>query len=126
MGVEMPLILVVDDSADARRVLSRLLSRIAGYETATAASGREALALIEEQRPDLVLLDISMPEMDGLEVLRRLRDQSETQTLPVAMVTALGDPATRARAISLGATDYFVKGTYDVEDLLKRLRVYLN
>lgn len=99
---------------------------MAGYQTATAASGREALEFIDEHLPDLVLLDISMPEMDGLEVLRRLRGKSATQRLPVAMVTALADPVTRARAISLGATDYFVKGSYDVEELLTRLKMYLN
>lgn len=99
---------------------------MAGYQTATAASGREALEFVSEHQPDLILLDISMPEMDGLEVLRRLRHKPDTQQIPVAMVTALADPATRAQAISLGATDYFVKGSYDVQELLNRLKTHLN
>src|SRR4029450_2848250 len=93
-------ILVVDDTAHNVKMLVDLLSA-KGYETVTAPSGQEGLDQVEAERPDLVLLDVMMPGMDGYEVCRRIRANPEHAMLPVVMVTAL-DPAHRSAERRVG------------------------
>jgi CheY-like chemotaxis protein len=112
-----PTILVVDDVDDARDLTARLFRR-AGYRCVTADGGEAALAAVDAEAPHLVLLDLTMPDMDGLEVLRRLRAEPRHRGLPVVLFTAVGDPRTVAEARRLGAADYLVKGTVGVADLL--------
>ena len=112
-----PTVLVVDDVDDARDLVSRLLER-AGYVAVTAEDGEAALVAIDAANPDLVLLDLTMPGLDGLEVLRRLREDPRHRALPVVMYTAVGDLRTVAEARRLGAADYLVKGTVGVADLI--------
>ena len=117
----MPLILVVDDAPDACRLLARVL-RIAGHEALTAEDGREALAIVKTRKPDLVILDIGMPEMDGLQVLEAMpRKAGDGPEPPVIMLTAFSDAPRRERARELGASDYFVKGNFDASRLLERI-----
>jgi CheY-like chemotaxis protein len=119
------IILIVDDVADARDMLARLL-RLDGHDARTAEDGEAALAAVESDPPDLVLLDLTMPDMDGLEVLRRLRDRpGGGRSVPVVMFSAVPDPRLADEARRLGAVDYVVKGSVDACGLLDRLARHL-
>ncbi len=100
-----PRILVVDDEPQVREVLKLYLSR-EGFRISTATDGQAALEAFETQAPDLVLLDLMLPHVDGLEVFRRLRSQ---HTTPIIMLTAKGDELDRVLGLELGADDYIVK-----------------
>jgi signal transduction histidine kinase len=102
------LLLVVDDDANNRDVLSRRLER-QGHQTVTAANGKDALALLAGQGFDLVLLDLMMPEMDGFEVLRRIKADPSLAKTPVVMISALSEIENVARCIEMGAEDYLPK-----------------
>lgn len=101
-------VLVVDDIAENRDVLSRYLRRM-GHQTRAASGGREALEAVAEQAPDVVLLDVMMPEMDGFEVLKRLKADPATRDVPVLMVSALDQLETVVACIQAGAEDYLPK-----------------
>ena len=114
-----PLVLVVDDLAPNVRLLEAVLSP-KGFRVATASSGAEALDVLGKEHPDLVLLDIVMPGMDGYEVCRRIREDPGTAFLPVIMITASGEEE-KIRAIESGADD-FVNKPFDQAELLARVR----
>ena len=99
-------VLVVDDEPTIAEVVSRYLER-AGYETATAGDGLEALRIAGERRPDLVVLDLMLPELDGLEVLKRLRE--DERATAVILLTAKGEESDRVVGLRRGADDYIVK-----------------
>ena len=120
-----PTVLVVDDVDDARDIMARML-RFDGYTPVTAEDGEAALAAVEAERPALVLLDLTMPDMDGLEVLRRLRADARHRDLPVVMFSAIHDPALVAEARQLGAADYIVKGRLGMAELLARVADHLS
>lgn len=112
-------ILVVDDKPENVRLLDAVLSP-RGYTVDTAGSGAEALERLAAQPPDLVLLDVVMPEIDGYEVCRRIRATPRTEALPVIMITASGRDEKR-RALDAGADDFVMK-PFDQEELLARVR----
>jgi two-component system response regulator MprA len=114
-------ILVVDDDASIRRMLERTLSA-EGYEVRSAADGGAALAAIERAAPDLVVLDVAMPGMDGLVVSRRLR--AKGLALPVLLLTARDAVEDRVAGLDAGADDYLVK-PFATDELLARLRSLL-
>ncbi|MFN7990163.1 MAG: response regulator [Thermoanaerobaculia bacterium] len=116
-------VLVVDDNEANRDLLSRRLVS-AGYAVAVASSGPEALAALSEGRFDAVLLDVMMPEMDGLEVLRRIRARFGVSELPVVMASALGESRDLVEALRLGANDYVTK-PLDMPIVLARLGTQL-
>src|SRR5688572_6707495 len=116
----MSTVLVVEDSPAAREVVMRILRR-EGYDVIGASNGLEALDSIHDRHPDLVLLDVMMPEMDGMSVLARLRQDAETADLPVILITALSDEKRMNRARELGARDYLVKSQFSYDDLLDRV-----
>jgi len=105
---ERPLILITDDNQVTLRLIERILS-YGGYSVVTADSGENALLKVNKAKPDLILLDVMMPEMNGYEVCSRLQENKETAYIPVVFVTALGDEQNKAKAFSVGGADYLVK-----------------
>jgi DNA-binding response OmpR family regulator len=117
-------ILVIDDDEVFRSILRQALER-SGFEVSEAASGREAQSRWKAAAPDLILLDIMMPDVDGVTLCREIRAQESLQDVPVVMLSALGDAQTVNDALLFGATDYLVKPadiTAIVEKIEKALR----
>jgi CheY-like chemotaxis protein len=101
-------VLIIDDEIHIRRLTARVLE-MAGYHVLEAASGTQALRLIEKTRPDVITCDIAMPGMDGFEVLQALKAQPATAEIPVIMLTAIGEEKNADQATALGAADYITK-----------------
>jgi class 3 adenylate cyclase/CheY-like chemotaxis protein len=120
---EPPLILIVDDSADNREILEARLGH-QGYATQTAVDGAEALARVHDLRPDLVLLDVMMPKIDGIEVTRRLKRDPTVPFMPIILVTARTATDDLVRGLDAGADDYLTKPV-DQQALLARVRSML-
>jgi len=114
-------VLIIDDEIHIRRLIAQMLE-LGGYQVLEAASGPEALHLIEETRPDVITCDIFMPGMTGFEVLETLKSQPATAEIPVIMLTALGQEKDTNRAMELGAADYVTKpfGTTKLAETIKR------
>ncbi|MDO5115363.1 MAG: response regulator transcription factor [Synergistaceae bacterium] len=116
-------ILVVDDEENLTDFLCRAL-RQQGYKTLCANDGDAALALIYEELPDLVLLDLMLPLMDGWEICRRVKSDAETKHIPILMLTARGSAEDVVQGLDLGADDYMRK-PFPLDELLARVRVLL-
>ena len=119
----MSPVLVVDDDRSIRTLFATVLRR-AGMAAVEAANGRDALAMVASQPISAVLLDSQMPEMDGVEVLRRLRERPSSRTLPVIFVTGEGDIDQRVHALEAGADDYLTKPVH-ISELVARVRAQL-
>lgn len=104
----MAKIMVVDDEPDVVYIATSILQK-AGYETISAYSGEEALQKLEEVKPDLITLDIMMPNIDGFDVLKKIREKKETSSIPVIIISVKKDDSDIVRGLELGATDYFTK-----------------
>lgn len=115
-----PLILVVEDEPAQLQVLSYNL-KSEGFRLATAKDGDEALLIVKEQVPDLIILDWMLPSTSGIEICRQLKSQSNTKAMPILMLTARGDENDRVRGLETGADDYVVK-PYSVNELIARVR----
>lgn len=116
----MQTILVVDDHLDLCKPMTALLKRL-GYSAHYATGGEAALAFAHETPTDLVILDVMMPDMDGLEVLRRLKADPRTEHATVVMFSAIADPEFRKHAISKGAVDFWIKANVDFSQLRQRI-----
>lgn len=117
-------ILIVDDSPVNLRLLSRALERQGFQRLETAENGKEALALTESFRPDLVVLDLLMPEMDGYEYCQHVRARPEWNTMAIVVQTAVEERVSKMRVLSLGANDFLSKPV-DTDELLLRVRLHL-
>ncbi len=117
----MDRVLIVEDDPDVRAALTRALS-FEGYEVDTATDGGKALAMVDEEEPDAIILDVMMPFVDGLETARMLR--SHGYTTPILMLTARGEVGDRVDGLDAGADDYLTK-PFALEELLARLRALL-
>ncbi len=127
-GQAEEVILVVDDNALHRKAARGVLE-VDGFKVEEAADGKEGLAAVERCRPDLVLLDVMMPELDGFEVCTRLRRNPDFENLPILMVTALHDAESITRAFDVGATNFVTKPinwalfSYHVKVMLRASRI---
>jgi len=119
-----PLALVVDDSITMRRVTQRLLERNS-FRVVTAKDGMEAIGLLQDHRPDIILLDVEMPRMDGYEFAKHVRNNPDTATVPIVMITSRVSDKHKARAIEVGVNDYLGK-PYQERQLLEAVRHQLN
>jgi CheY-like chemotaxis protein len=113
------LVLVADDEEDIVGLVTMIIER-SGHEVVSVRDGAQALAALRRRRPDLVVLDISMPEVDGLEVLRRIRADEETSELPVLLLSAQAQEADVRRGFATGASAY-VKKPFSPRELAKRV-----
>jgi DNA-binding response OmpR family regulator len=120
MSTKKPLVLVVDDDVRILRMMKRLLE-LEGFQTTTASSGDTALKTVEKESPDLLLLDIMMPDMDGYMVCQRIREFSQ---VPIIMVTAKGDDKEKVTGLNAGADDYVTK-PFSAGELAARVRAVL-
>jgi len=116
-------ILVVEDQEDNRRILRDLLAN-AGYELIEAESGEEALTAVEAQRPDLILMDIQLPVMDGYEATRRIRLNAELKSIPIIAVTSYALAGDEAKALAAGCTAYITK-PFSPRALLAKVQEHL-
>jgi two-component system KDP operon response regulator KdpE len=113
-------VLLVDDEVSIQRAMAPLL-RSRGYTVSIAGNGREALAMFEQERPDLVILDLGLPDMDGSEVCRKVRDRADT---PILILSARGEEKDKVAALDQGADDYITK-PFGPEELMARVRAAL-
>ncbi len=116
-------VLIVEDEPDIRGLLAFHLER-EGYQVVKSSTGADALRQVRARPPDLVLLDLMLPEMDGLEVCRRLRQDPATAPLPIVMLTAKGEEVDRVLGLELGADDYIVK-PFSPKEVVARIRAVL-
>jgi phosphate regulon transcriptional regulator PhoB len=119
----MGTILIVEDEADIAELVKYHLEK-EGLPARTVADGRQALDLIVRDHPDLIILDLMLPGIDGLEVCRRLRSQSATQRIPIIMLTARGDEVDRIVGLEMGADDYVPK-PFSPRELVARVKAVL-
>ena len=119
-SIEKDLILVIEDEIDLREIISRSLRR-EGYEVMSSDRGDDGLLLAREQQPDLIVLDLMLPGLNGTEVCRSLRRDSQ---VPILMVTALGGESDRVAGLEIGADDYLAK-PFGMRELLARIRALL-
>jgi CheY-like chemotaxis protein len=115
-------VLIVDDTTTVRMFVNVILKH-EGFELDEATTGLEALERVEKNRPDLILMDINMPEMDGLEACRRLKGDPHTSGIPIIVVTLQGEREQVERAYSAGCDDYLTKPIKKIELLSKITRV---
>lgn len=118
------LILAVDDTPANLQVISDTLSN-AGYTVATALEGERAINRLQHYQPDLILLDVQMPGIDGFETCRRLKANPHTQHIPVIFITALSDTISKVKGLQAGGVDYITK-PFDEAELLARIQVHIN
>ena len=118
-----PSVLVIDDEPDLLELV-RINLEQAGYRTSTAASGRGALEALRRSRPDLIVLDLMLPDLSGMDVCRRLRSDPETADLPIIMLTAKADEVDRVVGFELGADDYVTK-PFSPRELILRVGAVL-
>jgi two-component system, OmpR family, alkaline phosphatase synthesis response regulator PhoP len=117
-------ILVVDDNVQNRELLEAYMEELEGVTTIAASDGHRALALVETEKPDLILLDIMMPKMSGYEVCKKLKSDPSTKDIPVIMITALHETGDIERAVEVGTNDFITKPVNRL-DLLTRVKTLL-
>ena len=121
--MSQPTVLIVEDEPAQSEVLAYNL-RAEGYHVITADNGEDALILVDENMPDLILLDWMMPHVSGIEVCRRLKIRPETRSIPIIMLSARSEEIDRVRGLEIGADDYVAK-PYSIIELMARVRAQL-
>jgi len=123
MAGPTPKVLLIEDEASQRALLSYNL-QAEGFAVVEAGDGEEGLLLVEEEAPDLILLDWMLPGLSGIEVCRRLKTRTETRAVPIIMLSARSEEVDRVRGLETGADDYMVK-PYSLAELMARVRAHL-
>lgn len=113
-------ILVVEDEATLQKTLAEALAQ-AGYDVACASDGERGWELIKGEKPDLILLDIILPRMDGFDILKEMKANQSTANIPVIILTNLGDVSNIQRALELGANTYLVKADFHLDDVIRKV-----
>jgi two-component system phosphate regulon response regulator PhoB len=122
-GSEQPTVLVVEDESAQREILAYNLEA-EGFRVAAAENGEEALVLVDEVAPDIIVLDWMLPNVSGIEVCRRLKARADTRSVPIIMLSARSEEVDRVRGLETGADDYVIK-PYSVVELMARVRTQL-
>ena len=117
-------ILVVEDEATLQKALNDVLVG-EGFDVVSALDGEKGFQLAKEEKPDIILLDIILPKMDGFEVLTNLKATEETKEIPVIILTNLSDLENIQKALDLGANTYLVKADFHLDDVLKKVKTTL-
>ena len=120
MAGPTPKVLLIEDEASQRALLSYNL-QAEGFAVVEAGDGEEGLLLVEEEAPDLILLDWMLPGLSGIEVCRRLKTRTETRAVPIIMLSARSEEVDRVRGLETGADDYMVK-PYSLAELMARVQ----
>jgi two-component system alkaline phosphatase synthesis response regulator PhoP len=123
MAMKQQHIVIVEDEADIAEVIEYSLSR-EGFETSSALNGQDGLELAQSVKPDLVLLDLMLPGLDGIEICRELKSDANTRSIPIIMVTAKGDESDIVLGLSMGADDYVTK-PFSPKELVARVKAVL-
>ena len=118
-------VLVVDDDKDTCVLLAKWLQQ-AGHKSTCVTSGGGALAHLKNEQPDVMILDVMMPGMDGEELLKRVRNDRRISDVPIICYSAIDDPAFIQRVLKEGANDYWVKGSLEFTDIQARLAKYMD
>jgi DNA-binding response OmpR family regulator len=120
----MKKIIVADDDRLLRRATETTLRRL-GYAVTTASDGEEALRLIRSERPDIIVLDMIMPKIQGFDILQSLRQDTVTSAIPVIVLSSLGQERDKQEALNLGAAAYFDKARLSITELVKEIESLL-
>ncbi|MCX8954786.1 MULTISPECIES: phosphate regulon transcriptional regulator PhoB [unclassified Ruegeria] len=123
MSADQPTVLVVEDELAQREVLAYNLEA-EGFRVSKAANGDEAMLLVDEDCPDIIVLDWMMPNLSGIEVCRRLKSRPDTRSIPIIMLSARSEEVDKVRGLETGADDYVVK-PYSIVELMARVRTQL-
>ena len=118
-------VLIVEDQPGFRRIYHDVLQSD-GYEVLEAQDGEEGLQMVKEHKPHVILLDLGLPKVDGFEVLRRIRMEPETKSIPVIIFSVLGEQKDVKKGLELGANDYTVKGFYTPRQILSKIKNLMN
>jgi len=121
---KMKKILFIEDESALQKSVTEILKK-EGYETISAFDGESGLKSAKEKKPDLILLDLILPKLDGFSVLEKLKEDKETKEIPVIVLTNLEDVKDVGRALELGATTYLVKAQYNLEEVLEKIKQVL-
>jgi len=122
--MEVARVVIVDDNVDFCRLMARLVKHL-GYEAICLTSGSAALKYLAEHVPELIILDLMMPDIDGLDVLEVVREDHRLKQIPVVIFSAVSDPKLRQKAAELGATDWWVKAGVDFTSVARLIVQYL-
>ncbi|MBI2018050.1 response regulator [Candidatus Daviesbacteria bacterium] len=120
----MQRILLIEDNEYMGRMYQNMLS-LANYRVELATSGEEGIKKAEDSKPDLILLDVIMPKMNGIQVLEKLKRSDLTKKIPVVILTVVGEQEIIDRALKLGAEGYIIKSSLNLEELLSEIKSYL-
>jgi two-component system phosphate regulon response regulator PhoB len=123
MRADKPIVLVIEDEPAQREILRYNLSS-EGYDVSMAETGNEAMVLVDEMMPDLILLDWMLPGVSGIEICRQIKSRKKTRAIPVIMLSARSEELDRVRGLETGADDYLVK-PFSLSELMARIRTQL-
>ncbi len=116
----MSKILLIEDDLSLSRILSKALES-EGYEVILASEGRSGLNKAADE-PDLILLDLMLPDISGIDILKKLKSAKKTEDIPVIILTNLADQGTISKILRAGGKDYFIKSDWPIEDLVKKIK----